>query len=79
MSRIQSRLSAIVASQVPEFLRASDDALPITSIITTTAGSNIVTVDSTFLLNSGDKIVTPAITATKRIMNLWNRTKVLKN
>ena len=76
MSRIQSRLSAIVASQVPEFLRASDDALPITSIITTTAGSNIVTVDSTFLLNSGDKIVTPAITATTYITNILSSNQI---
>jgi len=63
MSRIKNKLSQIISSQVPEFIRATDTT-PIVLNATSTAGSNVLTVNSTLYLTPGDQIIEPTLLST---------------
>jgi len=63
MSRIKNKLSQIISSQVPEFIRANDTT-PIVLNASSTAGSNVLTVNSTIYLTPGDQIVEPTLRST---------------
>ena len=61
---IQEKISKIFASQLPEFIRAGELDSTFVLVISTTAASKIVTVDSSKNLIAGDKLQHPAITNT---------------
>jgi hypothetical protein len=60
MSRIKNKLSQIISSQVPEFIRANDTT-PIVLNASSTSGSNVLQVNSTLYLTPGDQIIEPTL------------------
>ena len=63
MSRIKNKLSQIISSQVPEFIRANDTT-PIVLNASSTTGSNVLIVNSTLYLTPGDQIVDASLVGT---------------
>ena len=73
---IQEKISKIFASQLPEFIRAGELDSTFVLVISTTAASKIVTVDSSKNLIAGDKLQHPAITNTVYVTKILSDTSV---
>lgn len=76
MSRIEEKLSKVFLNQVPEFLRAAEDATTITTLGSTTINSKLVSLSSSSGLKIGDKLTHASIATNIYITQIISNTKV---